>query len=259
MKPRVIVICNQKGGVGKTTTAVTLAAGLALRKRRVLLLDLDPQGQCASALGLAQQPGAFYLFTLGLGAPETAFLEQFISQTGRPGFSLIAGNATTMAAQAMLNSQDRPVSAIRESIARFLNDRYTHIIFDTAPSVGGIQERAIWASDLAIIPTSTEYLSSDSVQKLVKTLVFLQKEKAWKGALLGVLPTFYHEQLREHRAALQDLRGGFGERVLAPIHRSAALAECPGLSMTIFEKDPTCRAAQEYSRLVDLVITHSQE
>lgn len=257
MKTKVIAICNQKGGVGKTTTAVSLAAGLALRGREVLLIDLDPQGQCATTLGLNPEPGAFYLLTMGNAANETAFVKQYVRQTGREHFWLLAGNQTTMAAQTVLNSQERPVSAIREAVARFTNNGLGYVIFDTAPSVGGIQERAIWASDMVLIPTSTEYLSTDSVRKLSDTLLYLQREKAWKGALLGVVPTFYHDQLREHKAAMEDLRQGFGDRVLPAIHRAAALAECPGESKTIFEKDPDSRSAQEYQALVDLVIKYS--
>lgn len=257
MKTKVIAICNQKGGVGKTTTAVSLAAGLALCERNVLLIDLDPQGQCATTLGLNPEPGAFYLLTMGNEANETTFINQYVRQTGRPNFWLLAGNQTTMAAQTVLNSQDRPVSAIRDAIARFTNNGLGYVIFDTAPSVGGIQERAIWASDMVLIPTSTEYLSTDSVRKLSDTLLYLQREKAWKGALLGVLPTFFHDQLREHKAAMEDLRQGFGERILPPIHRAAALAECPGESKTIFEKDSTSRSAQEYQALVDLVLKYS--
>jgi chromosome partitioning protein len=254
MKTKVIAICNQKGGVGKTTTAISLAAGLALRGRDVLLIDLDPQGQCATTLGLRPEPGAFYLLTMGNTAHETAFVRQYVRQSGREHLYLLAGNQTTMAAQTVLNSQERSVSAIREAIVRFLNTGLSYVIFDTAPSVGGVQERAIWASDVVLIPTSTEYLSTDSVRKISETLVYLLREKAWKGALLGVLPTFYHDQLREHRAAMKDLRQGFGDRVLSPIHRAAVLAGCPGESKTIFEKDARCRSAQEYQTLVDLVL-----
>jgi chromosome partitioning protein len=95
------------------------------------------------------------------------------------------------------------------------------------------------------------------VRKLSDTLLYLQQEKAWKGTLLGVLPTFFHDQLREHRAAMEDLRQGFGDRVLPPIHRAATLAECPGESKTIFEKDSSSRSAQEYQALVDLVLKYS--
>ncbi|HPH97162.1 MAG TPA: ParA family protein [Anaerolineaceae bacterium] len=257
MKPHIITISNQKGGVGKTTTAVSLAHGLALKGKEVLLIDLDPQGQCATTLGLTPEPGAFYLLTMGTETHETTFLKQYVRNTGREHLWLIAGNQTTMAAQTVLNSQNKPYSVIRESIARFTRGNLNYIIFDTAPSVGGIQERAVWAADMVIIPTSTEYLSTDSVRKMTEMLIMLQQSKGWHGSLLGVLPTFYSDQLREHRAAMEDLRQGFGDRVLTPIHRAAVLGECPGESKTIFEKDPESRAAQEYQDLVQRVLKHS--
>jgi chromosome partitioning protein len=105
-----------------------------------------------------------------------------------------------MTAQTIINAENRPISCVRDAIAPFSQEKFRYILLDTAPSVGGIQERAIWASDMVIIPTSTEYLSTDSVKKITGTMLFLQREKAWKGRLLGVLPTFFHDQLREHRA-----------------------------------------------------------
>ena len=257
MKTRIVAVSNQKGGVGKTTTAVSLAAGLAREGHEVLLVDLDPQGQCAITLGLKPEPGAFYLLTMGHSPNETAFIRQYIRNTGRERLWLLAGDQTTMAAQTIINAENRPASCIRDSIARFTRNGLRYIIIDTAPSVGGIQERAIWAADLVLIPTSTEYLSTDSVRKITETMIYLQNEKSWQGALLGVLPTFFHDQLREHRAAMDDLRQGFGDRVLAPVHRSTTLSECPGESKTIFEKDPKSRSAQEYQALVDLVIKYS--
>jgi chromosome partitioning protein len=175
MKTRVIAISNQKGGVGKTTTAVSLAAGLSREGREVLLVDLDPQGQCAITLGLKPEPGAFYLLTMGQSPNETAFIRQYIRNSGRERLWLLAGDQTTMAAQTIINSENRPASCIRDSIARFTRSDLQYIIFDTAPSVGGIQERAIWAADLVVIPTSTEYLSTDSVRKITDTLIYLQR------------------------------------------------------------------------------------
>lgn len=253
MSTKIISITNQKGGVGKTTTAVSLAHALSRKGKQVLLVDLDPQGQCATALGRSPSPGVFYLLTMGLAAPETAFIKSLIQPSTREGLWLMPGDQQTMAAQTVLNAQDRPVSCIRESISRLFHPELHYVIFDTAPSVGGIQERAVWASDFVIVPTATEFLSANGVGKVVQMMSLLQHKKEWKGSLLGVLPTFYDEQTRESKSTHEDLRQIFGESLLAPIHRATVLRECAAEGQTIFEKDPESRAAQEYQALSNLV------
>ena len=230
-----------------------LAHGLARKGKQVLLIALDPQGQSATALGLHPEPGAFYLLTMGNSSAETTFVRQWLRDTGRENLRLIPGDQQTMAAQTVLNAQDRPISSIHQSISRFFKDSLHYMIFDTAPSVGGIQERAMWASDFVIIPTATEFLSADGVGKVVQMMSILQHKKGWKGSLLGVLPTFYDEQTRESKSTHEDLRQIFGESLLAPIHRATILRECAAEGQTIFEKDPESRAAQEYQALADLV------
>jgi chromosome partitioning protein len=254
MNTKIICVANQKGGVGKTTTAFSLAHGLARKGKQVLLIDLDPQGQSATALGLHPEAGAFYLLTMGHSLSETTFIRQWIRDTGRENLRLIPGDQQTMAAQTVLNAQDRPVSCIRDSLARLTQKELHYIILDTAPSVGGIQERAVWASDLVIIPTATEFLSADGVGKMIELLAILQNRKEWGGSLLGVLPTFYDELTRESRATYETLREMFGESLLAPIHRATLLRECAAEGQTIFEKAPESRAAQEYQALATLVL-----
>lgn len=254
MKPKIICVANQKGGVGKTTTAVSLAHGLARKGKQVLLVDLDPQGQSATALGLHPEAGAFYLLTMGHSPSETTFIRQWLRDTGRENLSLIPGDQQTMAAQTVLNAQDRPVSCIRDSLASLAQKELHYILLDTAPSVGGIQERAVWASDLVIIPTATEFLSADGVGKMVDLISILQNRKEWRGSLLGVLPTFYDELTRESKATYEILRETFGESLLAPIHRATLLRECAAEGQTIFEKAPESRAAQEYQALSNLVL-----
>ncbi len=253
-KTKIITIANHKGGVGKTTTTLNLAHGLAQNGHPVLVADLDPQGHCATSLGLHPEPGAFYLLTMGDTPRETTFIQQYVRDTGRENLWLLPGDQTTNAAQTVINAQDRAADWIRTRLHRFMHRGLAYILIDTAPSVGGIQERALWAADLVLIPSSTEYLATDGVRKITQTLLTLQNEKGWQGALMGILPTMYHEQLREHQAALQDLRNAFGESVFAPIHRATVLSECPGEMRTIFEKDPRSRAAQEYGQLVERVV-----
>ncbi|MCQ3935748.1 MAG: hypothetical protein DPW18_01750 [Chloroflexi bacterium] len=254
MPTKTICIANQKGGVGKTTTAVSLAHGLSQKGRRVLLIDLDPQGQCATALGRSPEPGAFYLLTMGATPQETTFVQSWVRFSGREGLYLLPGDQQIMAAQTVLNAQDQPISAIRNSISRFFKGGLHYIIFDTAPSVGGIQERAVWASDLVIVPTATEFLSADGLAKVLLMMSILQEKKNWRGNLLGILPTFYDEQTRESKATMEDLRERFDTSVLPPIHRATLLRECAAQGQTIFEMDPLCRAAKEYQALTQLVM-----
>lgn len=253
---KIITIANQKGGVGKTTTVINLGAGLAQKGKKTLLIDLDPQGHCATSLGLKPEEGAYYLLTMGTKLKETQFIQQYVRNTGRENLWLIPGDQTTNAAQTVINASDYPVSWIREVLERFIKNGLDYILMDTAPSVGGIQERALWASDLVIIPSSTEYLATDGVKKVAETLIELQQTKNWQGAFLGILPTMFREQLREHQASIQDLRTAFGDRVLSPIHRATTLSECPGEAKTIFEKDPESRAATEYQQFVETVLRY---
>ena len=140
MATKVIVCANQKGGVGKTTTAVSLAHGLAMQGKEVLLIDLDPQGNCATALGMQPESGAFYLLTLGQTAVDTTYIRQYVRNTGRERLWLIAGDRQTAAAQMLMNALDKPVSAIRECLDRFLRNGMSYIVNDTSPSQGGIQK-----------------------------------------------------------------------------------------------------------------------
>jgi chromosome partitioning protein len=126
---------------------------------------------------------------------------------------------------------------------------YDYIIFDTAPSVGGIQERAIYAADVVLIPTATEFLSMDGLAQMMELLAMLKANWHWPGKLLGILPTFYDEQTRESHKSLIDLQEGFGQSVLKPIHRATILRECAAEGKTIFEMAPASRAACEYEEL----------
>lgn len=256
MTARVITIHTQKGGVGKTTTAVNLSHGLALAGRSVLLLDLDPQGHAATSLGLRPEEGAYYLLLMGASPRDTEFVRQWVRDTGRNNLHLIAGDQRTNAAQLVLNAQERSksIDLIRRSLERFIRTDLDYIVIDTAPSVGGIAERALFAADYVLIPTSTEYLATDSVKSTVQMLKTLKTEFSWRGSLAGILPTFFHDQLREHRAARDELHAGYTSFVLPPIHRAAILGECPGESKTIFEKDPSSRSAQEYQALVKHIL-----
>jgi chromosome partitioning protein len=248
MKP-ILTIANQKGGVGKTTTAVNLAHGLALDGKKVLLVDLDPQGQCATILGLRPESGAFNLLISEL--PH----KQIVRLTDRPNLYVVMGDKKTATAQTVLSVQRTPISYTREKLTPIrMEDGFDFIIIDTSPSIGELQEQALWAADGVLVPCATDYLATDGVFSINTTLQKLQAEQNWPGKILGILPTFYDEITRESKATVLDLQKQFGSLVLTPIHRATILRECAVEGKTIFELDRNSRAAEEYQRLVSFII-----
>ncbi len=259
MPTKVICLANHKGGVGKTTTAITLAHGLARRGKETLIVDFDPQGQAASFLGINPGMDVFYLLISGLsGSPtgsELTALKQRVRSTGRPHLWIIPGGAETAAAQQTIGALSKPISYIADILKPFSRNGLDYIILDTSPSLGGLQERAIWASDYVIAPVSPEFAALDGLSQLTqKTLLRLKQDLGWSGTLLGILPTFFDEQTRETRSAMADLHNSFAELVMCPIHRATVLRECAAEAMTLFEKAPDHRVAQEYQKLVNLVL-----
>ena len=248
MPAKIIVVANQKGGVGKTTTAVSISHALALRERRILLVDFDPQGQCAISLAVNPEPGVFN----ALVNPHSD-IHQWIRETGRVGLDLIPGDRSTATAQIVINAENRPINSIQQ-IFRSLSREYDYLVFDTAPSVGGIQERAVFAADLVLIPTATEFLSMDGLAQMMEMLTTLRNNSQWDGELLGILPTFYDEQTSESGRSLSELREGFGDSILDPVHRATVLRECAAEGKTIFETAPASRASREYEELGRVLI-----
>ena len=248
MSTRTITVANQKGGVGKTTTAVHLAHGLILRGAKVMLVDLDPQGQCASILGLKQEPGAFNLLVADLPS------DQVVRLTDRPNLYVILGDKKTATAQTVLSVQRCPISFTGDKLKRIAQEEhFQYVILDTSPSVGELQEQALYAADGVLIPCTVDYMASDGVYNIELTLRRLRSEFSWKGEILGILPTFFDDVTRESRATLEDLKKQYGDQVLSPIHRATILRECAVEGKTIFEMGPNTRAAAQYRMLVDTI------
>ena len=251
MTAKIICIAADKGGVGKTTTTLNIAGELAATRRRVLMVDMDPQGQCAIGLGLTQEPCVFNLMV------NTMFeIYQWIRPTGRDKLDIIPGDRSTATAQIVINAENRSIDSIRQLLKPLRAD-YDFILIDTAPSVGGIQERAIFAADHVLIPTATEFFSTNGLGQTMELLKSLRAKQAWPGSLLGILPTFYDEQTSESKTTLDELKKNFGEAVLDPIHRATILREAPAEGKLVYEIDPQHRATREYNALSLHVIRYS--
>ncbi|HSO27986.1 MAG TPA: ParA family protein, partial [Anaerolineales bacterium] len=241
------------GGVGKTTTAVNLAHGLVLAGKRALLVDLDPQGQCATILGLKPEPGAFNLLVADLPP------NQVIRLTDRPDLCVILGDRKTATAQILLGIERTPISFVRDRLLPPAEaDNFDFVVIDTSPSVCELQEQALWAADGVIIPCAVDYLASDGVYNIVATLDRLRAEQGWQGEILGLLPTFYDDVTRESKATVQDLKERFASFLLEPVHRATILRECAVEGKTIYELNNNSRAALQYSRLVQKTLEWSR-
>ena len=248
---KIVAVTNGKGGIGKTTSTLNLAGLISQRGRRCLIVDFDPQGQCAVALGLTQESGAFNLLV-----NESFENHQWIRPTGREGLELIPGDRTTATAQVVINAENRSMDVIRK-ILNPLKKEFDFVFLDTAPSVGGIQERAVYAADLVLIPSATEFMSTNGLGQTLNLLSMLREKHNWPGKLLGILPTFYDEQTSESKATLEELKQNFGEAVLSPIHRATVLREAPAEGKLVYELDPQHRATREYYALSEYLIRYS--
>ncbi len=257
MGGKVITLANHKGGVGKTTCVVNLGHALAMTGKDVLLIDLDPQGQLATSLGMEQGAGAFYLLSTAVdpNANTLMVLRQQTRFSGRERLYLIPGNPLTNMAQTMISASNAPISVVRQALLPLLeNGKPDYILIDTAPSVGGVQERAIWAADLLLIPTLPDSASLEGVRALIGMVAGHKKEKGWRGDLFGILPTQYEEQTRESRASMSDLQKAFGSLVLSPISRRTVLREARSCGQTIFEFAPNSQSAEEYRKLAQVIL-----
>lgn len=252
MPTRILVVAAQKGGVAKTTTAVTIAHGLTLAERAVVLLDMDPQGDVATSLGIPQGPGMYRLLK-----GEESPTDLIVQTPERRGLGVIPGNRQTEFAQVEL--EGARISSLRNNVLRRLLNGATggktrYIIIDTAPSLGNLQLRALWAADDVIIPTQCDFLSVRGVAQIIRTLEALRLEQDWQGRLLGILPTSYEEVTRETKAGYEDLHRAFPGRILAPIHEATIIRESTSRGQTVFEYAPKSRAADEYRQLVKTIL-----
>jgi chromosome partitioning protein len=241
----IITVTSQKGGVGKTTTAVTLAHGLALMGQRVLLVDLDGQGQGAIALGRDPEPGLYrYADPVFRDAPANV-----VRDTGRTGLSLLPGDSSTRRLEVMARAEADGFDTLVDRLGTIAGG-YDVAVFDTAAQ-GILQEVAIWMADLVVIPAKLDALSVDGVHATVALAAKLS------APVSVVLPVAYDRRLNEHGAQLALLRERFQAHVMQPVPARTAVAECHACGITVYEShdNGAKEVAGAYDALVDWVGT----
>lgn len=241
MGARIVSLVNQKGGVGKTTTAVSLAVALARRGQRVLLVDLDPQANATSALGVF---GSERVGTYDALLDETPIAE-CITRVEEEGVDLVPSSAELSGAEVELV----PVLARERRLANALHpirDQYDWVLVDCPPSLGLLTINALTASESVIIPVQCEYMALEGLSRLMETLELVRRNLNPGLHVLGVILTMFDARTRLAQQVVDEVRGHFPQTFTTIIPRSVRLSEAPSHGQSIFRYDPGGRSAAAY-------------
>ncbi|MGC4088831.1 MAG: ParA family protein [Polyangiaceae bacterium] len=247
---RVLAVFNHKGGTGKTTTAVHVAAGLAARGQRVLLIDTDGQGNVATSLGMKFERSLYHVIVMGLDYRE-------VVQEARQNLHVVPANETIAAAELYLAGQR---SRDRLLASRFagIREAYDYVVIDCSPSLSLMNQNALVMADAVLCPVACDYLSLVGIQKVVRTIKQINRLLSHPLTFWGVLPTFFDTRARICHEALDTLRGHFREVCLEPIRMASRVKEAPSQGKTLYEYAPGSSAAVDYERVVDRLLGNHQ-
>jgi len=253
---RVIAIANQKGGVGKTTTAINLAASLAISEQRTLLIDCDPQGNTTAGIGFPKDLTRRTLYqALILGES----LEEIILKTQVDGLDLIPADKNLVGAAIELVPLENREFQLKKLIG-LVRDNYTYIIIDCPPSLDLLTLNALTAADSVLVPIQCEYLALEGVSELLDTLTHIRKTLNPYLAIEGIVLTMYDDRTSLARQVASDLRSYFGQQVFeSVIPRNVRLAEAPSHGKPIHFYDIHSKGAEAYINLSREVISNGQK
>jgi chromosome partitioning protein len=241
-EPVRLAVLNQKGGTGKTTTAVNLSWGLAESGARVLLVDVDAQGHVGVSMG-RQGPYSLYHVLSGERTPAACIVPV------REGLDILPGNETLATAEIMLSRMDQGRDQLLRQRMGPMRE-YDFVLFDCGPSLSLLNMNVLTCAGELLVPVSCDYLSLVGVRQIVATVNRINDLLGHPVGILGVLPTFYDQRNRISDESVRSLKAYFKDLVLPPIRVNTQLKEAPSRQMSIFEHAPDSRGAEDYRRLV---------
>jgi len=243
---RVIAIVNQKGGVGKTTTAVNLAAALALEGHSALLIDMDPQCSATSGLGVRLAPEEASTYEVVLGQ---ASIENAVRKTMLPGLQVIGASQDLIGAEIELVNVERREERLRDAIAA-LRWRYEFVVIDCPPSLGLVTLNALTAADSLLIPLQCEYYALEGLTALLSTVGLVRERLNRELEIEGLLLTMYDGRNTLCRQVAEDVKQHFPDKVFeAVVPRNVRLSESPSHGLPALLYDPTSKGAIAYAEL----------
>lgn len=253
---RVISVANQKGGVGKTTTAVNLAASLAYYGKRILLVDLDPQGNATMGSGVDKQQCEFTVYQV---LTERAPIEQCITASESGKFDLLAANADLVAAEVELIQKIGRESKLRHALKQ-VAERYDYILIDCPPSLNLLTVNALAACDSILIPMQCEYYALEGLSALTNTIKQIAKLVNPRLRVEGIVRTMYDPRNSLTNAVSAQLHKHFGERVFrVSIPRNVRLAEAPSHGLPVIVYDKNSKGALAYVALAGELLRRERE
>ena len=253
-RARVIALANQKGGVGKTTTAINLATALAAVDHRVLLIDLDPQGNASTGLGVERPARAVTSYELILGEAE---LDQAVVSTDIPRLAIVPASEDLAGAELEFAARERREFLLSRAIRSRVRD-YDEVLVDCPPSLNLLTINALVAADSVLVPLQCEFYALEGLSQLMRTIERVQRALNPRLDLQGVLLTMYDQRNNLSDQVAADVRRHFGARVFdTMIPRNVRIAEAPSHGKPVLTYDHGCAGAQAYIRLATEVLRRS--
>ncbi|WP_297237930.1 AAA family ATPase [uncultured Faecalicoccus sp.] len=244
---KVIAISNQKGGVGKTTTAINLSSGLSYMGKKVLLIDLDAQGNASQGLQAISHRGQKTIYNVML---ENAPIEEVIVHKTEPHIDIVPANITLAGADLELDKIGNGKEQVLKNSLKAVRDQYDYVIIDCPPSLGILNTNALTAADSVLIPVQCEYYALEGVTQLLLTIRLVQQLYNPDLRIEGILMTMFNITTKLSVEVSQDVRQNFGKQVYQTnIPRNVKLSEAPSRGVSIFEYDISSAGAKAYGEL----------